>query len=170
MADDVLAITWQVVDNGDFDHGVCSWLLFHAGTCNVDENLCREGGVVDLHVELEQLVVCRAAYALAYEVYAVTYVVECIYAVNGKYVCLVIGEIWVCLDCCGNLVDVCIFFQLNIYHAAVYAFAYRYCHGECVLDACLGLYAYAVSHAAAGTEIGVADALGCKGFHEGAYD
>ena len=70
MADDVLAITWQVVDNGDFDHGVCSWLLFHAGTCNVDENLCREGGVVDLHVELEQLVVCRAAYALAYEVYA----------------------------------------------------------------------------------------------------
>ena len=57
VADDVLAVAGEVVDDGNLNHRVATWLLAHGGTSHIDEHLSREGRIVNLHVELEELVV-----------------------------------------------------------------------------------------------------------------
>ena len=66
VADDFLAVAREIVDDGDFNHGVCTGLLTHGSASHIDEHLRCEGRIVDAHVELEELIVRLAAHALAY--------------------------------------------------------------------------------------------------------
>ena len=52
MADEVLTVARQHVDDGNLDHRVAAGLETHGGASHVDEHLTGEGGVVDAHVEL----------------------------------------------------------------------------------------------------------------------
>ena len=123
MLDEVGTVAGQHVDNRNLDHGVTAGLQAHRGTGYIDQYLSGEGWVVDLHVELEALVLSLSADALAYEVYAVAHVANIVNAGYLEYVGFVAGEVGVCLDGCCHLVELSTVFQLYIYHAAVDAFA-----------------------------------------------
>ena len=159
MSDELLTVTWEIVDDGNLNHGVATWLLLHGGTCNIDEHLSSEGRVVNLHIELEELVVGLATDALASEVDTVTYVIEGIDALYLEDMGLIVGEVWVCLDSLGDLSEVSTGLEFYIDHATVYAFAYRDGHREGILDTCLGTYADRVTHRATRTEVGVGESL-----------
>ena len=137
VADDALAIAGQIVDDGNLYHRVGTGLLLHAGASNVDKYLGGKCGVVDLHVELEELVVGLATYTLANEVYTMTYIVECINALYLEDVSLVACEVGVSLDSCGYLVKLSALLQLNVYHTTMDALAYGDGQRESVLDASL---------------------------------
>lgn len=89
MADDVLALAGEHVDDGQLNHGVAAGLLTHGGTGHVNEYLGGQGGVVNLHVELEELVVGLSTDTLAHEVDAVADIVEGVHAFHLKDVGLV---------------------------------------------------------------------------------
>ena len=65
MRDEFLAVAFEIVNYGNLDHGVATGLLAHGGASHIDEYLTSEGGVVDAHVELQSLVLCLTANALA---------------------------------------------------------------------------------------------------------
>ena len=65
MGDELLAVAFEIVNYGDLDHGVATGLLAHGCAGHIDKHLTGEGGVVDAHVELQSLVLCLAAHALA---------------------------------------------------------------------------------------------------------
>ena len=65
MRDELLAVAFEIVNHWNLNHGVATRLLAHRGTGNVDKYLASEGGVVDAHVELQSLVLCLTANALA---------------------------------------------------------------------------------------------------------
>ena len=50
------AVAGKQVDDGDFNHCVAAGLLAQRGAGDIDEHLGGERGVVDLHIELETLV------------------------------------------------------------------------------------------------------------------
>ena len=64
MTDNILAITGQIIYYGNFYHGVGTWLLLERCTGSVHQYLSGESGVIYLHIELEELIVCLAANAL----------------------------------------------------------------------------------------------------------
>lgn len=104
MTDDVLAIAWKIVNYGNLYHCVGAWLLPEGRTGCVDQYLGGKSGVVDLHIELEELVMRLAAYALTHQVYTVTYVIQLINTIYLEDVCLVAGKIGVGLNgCCYSL-------------------------------------------------------------------
>ena len=144
-------------------------MLAHGSTGCIDQYLRGEGRIVNLHVELEQLVVCLSANTFAHEVYTMTYIVQGIHALHLEYVCLVGREVRVGLYLFGHLFKRCTLFKLYIHHTAMYAFAHRDSHGESILDSLLGTYANAVPHGTARAEVGVCQSLGGKAFHQGAY-
>ena len=65
MRDEFLAVAFKIVNHRNLDHGVATGLLAHGGASHIDEYLTGEGGVVDAHVELQSLVLCLTANALA---------------------------------------------------------------------------------------------------------
>ena len=104
MTDDVLAIAWQIVNYGNLDHGVGAWLLPECGTGGVYQYLRGKCGIVDLHIELEELVMRLTAYTFTDQVYAVAYVIQLINTIYMEDVGLVTGELGVGLNgCCYSL-------------------------------------------------------------------
>ena len=69
MPNPLLAVARKEVDDRNLDHRIATRLLAHGGTCHAHQDLCREGGIVDAHVELEELVLRLAGHALAGEVH-----------------------------------------------------------------------------------------------------
>ena len=65
MFDEVGAVAWEHVDDGNLDHRVAGGLEAHRGASDIDQYLTREGRIVDLHVELQALVLGLTADALA---------------------------------------------------------------------------------------------------------
>ena len=124
----LLPVTAQQVDERNFNHCVATWSLAHCGTCTANKHLGCQRGVVDAHIELEQLILCCTRNTLAGEVHAVTHIKQIVNARNFLDVRLVIDKIWVGLYGCCNLIEVIALLNLNINHAAVYACTYRNCH------------------------------------------
>ena len=65
MFDEVGAVAWEHVDDGNLDHRVAGGLEAHRGASHIDQYLTGEGGIVDLHVELQTLVLGLTADAFA---------------------------------------------------------------------------------------------------------
>ena len=128
MCDKALTIAWEHIDYRNLNHCVATWLLLERSTCYVYEYLCGKSRVINLHVELEELVVCLTTYALTSEVYAMTNVVKCVNALYLEYVSLVACEVWVSLDCFCNLCKVSTFLKLYINHTTVDTLTYRDSH------------------------------------------
>ena len=98
MFDEVGTLAGEHVDDGNFNHRVAAGLQTHRGAGNVDQHLTGEGRVVDLHVELQALVLCLTADTLADEVDTVTHVAHVVDILHLEDMRLVRGEIGVCLD------------------------------------------------------------------------
>lgn len=75
MTDNLLAVAGQIIYDGNLYHGVSTGLLLECSTSGINQNLSCEGGVVDLHIEFEELVMRLTAYALANQVYSVANIV-----------------------------------------------------------------------------------------------
>ena len=170
MFDEVGAVAWEHVDDGNLDHRVAGGLEAHRGASDIDQNLTGEGRIVDLHVELQTLVLGLTADALADEVDTMTHVANIIDALYLEDVRLVAGEIGVSLDILRDLFECEAVLQLDIYHATVDAFAQGDSHRKGVLDASLRTYADAVTHGHTRTEVGVGQSLRCEALHERADD
>ena len=124
----LLSVAIQQVDERYFNHCVATGCLTHCGTCTTHKNLGCERGIVDAHVELEQLVLCHSRNTLACEIHTMSHVKQVVHARNLLYVCLVVDKVWVGFNGSCNLIEVISLLNLNIYHAAVYACAYRNGH------------------------------------------
>ena len=98
MTNNLLAVTRQIVDNGNLYHGVSTGLLLKCCTGCIYQYLCSKGGIVNLHIELEELIVRLTAYTLANQIYSVTYIVQFINTIHLENMCLVTGKIGVGLD------------------------------------------------------------------------
>jgi len=170
MLDEVSTVARQHVDDGNLNHGVAGRLQAHRGTSNVDQYLTCEGRIVDLHVELQALVLGLSADTLAHEVHTVAHIANVVDAFYLEYVGLVRGEVGVGLDVLSHLLQRVAVFQLYIDHAAMDAFAQGDGHREGVLDTSLRAYADAVAHRHARSEVGIAQALGGEALHQGAHD
>jgi hypothetical protein len=77
--DEVGTIAGEHIDHRNLNHGVASGLETHRGASHVNQNLTREGRVVDAHVELQALVLSLAAHTLANEIHTMTHVANIIY-------------------------------------------------------------------------------------------
>ena len=67
MLDEVGTVAWQHVDDGNLNHRVAAWLQTLRGTSHVDQYLSGQCGVVNLHVELEALVLGLSTDTLAHD-------------------------------------------------------------------------------------------------------
>ena len=170
VADELFAITWEHVEDGEFDHGVAARLLAEGCTSDIDQHLGGEGRVVDAHVELEALVLRLAADTLADEVDAVAHVTYLIDRGDLEHVGLVAGEIGVGLDGCSDGIEGGTILELDIDHAAMDALAEGDGHRQGILHTLLGTGADTMSHGHARTEIGVAEATGSEALHQRAHN
>jgi len=165
----VATVAREEVDWRNLDHGVAARALAEHGARAADENLTCEGWVVDLHGEAEILVGRGARHAVADEVDAMADIVESLDARDLDDVCLVVGEVVVGLDGCGNVIEFITVFELDVDHAAVDARSEGDGHGERIFYALLALDADGMTHGATRAEIGVGETLGCHGLKDGAY-
>jgi hypothetical protein len=102
MCYQLLTVTMEHIDDGNFYHRIGAGLLTHGGAGCIDKHLTGEGRVVDAHVELEELVLGNARYTLAREVHTVTHILEVIHARYLYYVGLIIHKIGIGLDGSGR--------------------------------------------------------------------
>ncbi len=102
MTNDVLTIARQIVYDGNLYHGVSTWLLLECCTGSIYQYLSSKGGVIDFHVELEELVVGLTTYALANQIHTMAYIVQLIYTLNLKDMRLIASKIGVGFDGCRN--------------------------------------------------------------------
>ena len=65
MLDEIGAVAWQHVDDGNLNHRVAAWLQAHRGASHVDKHLTCQSRIVNLHVELQTLVLGLTADAFA---------------------------------------------------------------------------------------------------------
>ena len=170
MGNKFLAVAGQEVDDGNLDHRVTTWLLAHGGAGHTNENLAREGGIVDAHIELEELVLGAAAHALAGEIDPVAHIDHIVHAGHLSDVCFVVDKVGVGLDGGCHGVEIMAFLNLHIDHAAMDARARGDGNGEGGIDARDSLDGYGMAHRHARAEVGVGDALGGDGLKEGAHD
>ena len=133
MLDEVGTVARQHVDDGNLNHRVAGGLQAHRGTSNVDQYLTCEVRIVDLHVELEALVLRLSADTLAHEVHTVTHITNVVDALYLEHVGLVRGEVGVGLDVFSDLFQSVAVFQLYIDHAAMDALAQGDGHRQSVL-------------------------------------
>ena len=94
MSDPLFAVARKEVDYRNFYHCVTSRLLFHGSACHAHQYLCGQCGVVDTHIEFEQLVLGFAGYALAGQVHAVSHVEQSVYARNEFHVCFIVHKVY----------------------------------------------------------------------------
>lgn len=140
MADQLFALSWEEVNDRHFHQGVAAWLLAHGGAGRANEHLAGEGGVVDLHVEREELVLRLSAHALSREMNAVSHVNHVVNTWHLNHVSLVVNEIGIGLDGGSHLLKVVTRFHFDVDHAAVDAFASRDGHRKGSLHTLNGLY------------------------------
>ena len=93
MSDVLLAVAGQEGDDGPSDQVVATRLLTQGGTGGADEHLAGERGVVDAHIELEELVLRGAAHTLAGQVHAVAHVDDFVHRRHEVHVRLIGGKI-----------------------------------------------------------------------------
>ena len=128
MSDPFFAVAGEKVDNGNFYHRVASRLLLHGSACHAYQYLCGQCGVVDAHIEFEQLVLGFSGYTFAGQVYTVSHVQQCVYARHLFYVCLVVNEISVRFNGCCHFLELISVFQFDVYHTAMNACSGRDSH------------------------------------------
>ena len=117
--EEALSVARQQVDYRYFHHGVASRLLLHRSACHAYQYLCGQCGIIDAHVEFEQLILGFSRYTFAGQVYTVSHVQECIHARHLLYVGFVVHEISVRFDCGCHVFKFISVFQFDVYHAAV---------------------------------------------------
>ena len=79
MGNQFFVLARKQVDDRYFYHRVATGLLFHRGTGHANQYLSRQRRIVDMHVELEQLVLGFSGYAFACQVDAVSHVQQLVY-------------------------------------------------------------------------------------------
>ena len=121
MCDEGFAVAGQVVDDGNLDHGVSTGALAQRSAGDVDQYLRGEGGIVDLHVEREELIVRATRDTFAREVDTVTHIVEGIDRSHGLYVRFVVDEIGIGLDGGFNPGEISAGLEFDVNHTAVNA-------------------------------------------------
>ena len=115
------AVAGEVVYDGNLDHRVSAGALAQRSAGDVDQYLRGEGGIVDLHVEREELIVRASRDTFAREVHTVPHVVEGVDRFDGMNMRFVIDKIRIGLDGGGHLGEICAGFELYVHHAAVNA-------------------------------------------------
>ena len=103
MLDEVGAVAWQHINDGNLNHGVAARLQTHRSTSHINQYLTRQGGVVNLHVEFQTLVLGLTADALADEVHTVTHIAYVVNALYLEHMRLIVGKIWIGLDVLRHL-------------------------------------------------------------------
>ena len=137
---------------------------------DVDQYLRGEGGIVDLHVEREELIVRATRDTFTREVHTVTHIVEGINRSHGLYVRFVVDEIGIGLDGGFNSGEISAGLEFDVDHTAVNAGAEGDGDRKGIANAIDSANGYRVSHGTAGTEIRVAHALRGEALHEGAHN
>ena len=97
------ALAGQHVDDGNLNHRIASGLQAHGGASHIDQHLTGQGGVVDLHVELQALVLGLTRDTLAHQVHTMSHVAHIVDALYLEDMRLVRGEVGVGLDVLGDL-------------------------------------------------------------------
>ena len=170
VRNNLLAVARQEVDDGNFYHRIATRLLAHGSAGHTDEDLTREGGIVNAHIELEELILGAAAHALASEIDAVAHINHIVHTRHLHDVRLIVDKVGVGLDGGCHGVEIVAFLNLHIDHAAMNARARGDGHGEGGLHARHSLDSYGMPHRHAGAEVGISDTLGRDGLEEGAHD
>ena len=160
MGNQFFVLARKQVDDRYFYHRVATGLLFHRGTGHANQYLSRQRRIVDMHVELEQLVLGFSGYAFACQVDAVSHVQQLVYTRYFYDVGFIVDEIGIGFDGCGYFRKLVSFLYLYIYHAAVNTRTGGDGHGERGFHSFHGFYGYGMSHAHARSEIRVGDAFG----------
>ena len=101
MGNQFFALARKQVDDRYFYHRVATGLLFHRGTGHANQYLSRQRRIVDMHVELEQLVLGFSGYAFACQVDAVSHVQQLVYTRYFYDVGFIVDEIGIGFDGCG---------------------------------------------------------------------
>ena len=100
------AVAGQVVYDGNLDHRVGTGTLAHRSARYIDEHLRGERGIVDLHVEREELIVRATRDTFARKVHTVSHVIEGIDRFHGLNVRFVVDKIRIGLDGGGHLGEI----------------------------------------------------------------
>ena len=98
MSNPLFTVARQEVDDRDFHHRVAAGLLTHGSTCHAHQHLCSQCGIIDAHIELEELVLRLAGDTLPCQVHAMSHIEQCIHAGHQLHVCLIVDKVRVCLD------------------------------------------------------------------------
>ena len=93
MGNQFFVLARKQVDDRYFYHRVATGLLFHRGTGHANQYLSRQRRIVDMHVELEQLVLGFSGYAFACQVDAVSHVQQLVYTRYFYDVGFIVDEI-----------------------------------------------------------------------------
>ena len=101
MGNQFFALARKQVDDRYFYHRVATGLLFHRGTGHANQYLSRQRRIVDMHVELEQLVLGLSGYAFACQVDTVSHVQQLVYTRYFYDVGFIVDEIGIGFDGCG---------------------------------------------------------------------
>ena len=104
----------EKVDYRNLYHSVATGSLAHCRTCTAHKHLGCQCRVVDFHIELEELVLRNTRNALTCEVHTVTHIKKVIDTRHLLYVCLVVDEIGVGLDCRCHLIEVIALLEFDI--------------------------------------------------------
>ena len=86
MPDKFFPVAVKHIDHWNFDERVAARLLAYGGTGGRYHDLCRQGRVVDVHVEFKQLVLRFTGYPFPGEVHAVPHVEQCVYVFHLHHV------------------------------------------------------------------------------------
>ena len=99
-----------------------------------------------------------------------THVAHIVDAGHSKHMRLIISEVGIGLDGCGDVLETGAVLQLHIDHAAMNALSKWNGHRQSILHTLLRTYTYRVTHRHAGAEVRVAQALRGETLHERAHD
>ena len=82
----ILAVTWEHINDWNLRHCIATWSKAHTCTCHVNKYLCCERRVIDRHIEREVLVVGLTTHTLTSHVNTMTNIVQSCNAWYCKYV------------------------------------------------------------------------------------
>ena len=89
MADELVAVAREIVNDRNLYHRIASRLLPHRGSRDIDEDLSGESGVVDRHIEFEALVLCLSRHAFTHEMHSVSHILDIVNRFYLEDVCLI---------------------------------------------------------------------------------
>ena len=169
MANDFLTITWQVIYHRNLYHGICTGLLLHGGTCNIDKHLSRKCRIVDTHIKLKMLVVRLATHTLTHQIHAMSHIIDICHARHLIDMCLIVHKIRIGKDSLLHSLEIRTILKFHIYHATMNTCTQRDGYRQSISHSCYGTYGHTVSHTSARTEVCISDSARSKAFHKCAH-